>query len=114
MGHVSLDMASPGLEHLNLDVPDTGVIWIKTLYVSNVLQSSGVGRAAMDALEKMATTEPFRATTLMLDTISKEDQARVDFATAFYGHVPKVSASPWYQLRSPEGSKGDLRVSNVP
>lgn len=89
-------MVAPGLEHLNLDVPDTGVIWIKTLYVSNVLQSSGVGRAAMDALEDMATAEPFCATTLMLDTISKEDQARVDFATAFYGHVPKVSTSPWY------------------
>lgn len=83
-------MVAPGLEHLNLDVPPTGVIWIKTLYVSDALQSSGVGRAAMDALEEMAIAEPFCATTLMLDTVSKEDQARVDFATAFYGHVPKV------------------------
>lgn len=75
-------------------MPDTGTVWIKTLYVSDALQSSGVGRAAMDALEELASDPPFCARTLMLDTISKEDQVREDFATAFYGHVPKVRIHP--------------------
>lgn len=86
-------MRFPAAESLDLDLPETGAIWIKTLYVSNALQSSGIGRAAMDAVEAMATEEPICARTLMLDTVCKEDQMREDFARGFYGYVPKVSSS---------------------
>ncbi|MBE3043179.1 GNAT family N-acetyltransferase [Candidatus Bathyarchaeota archaeon] len=71
-------------------MPSTGVIWIKSLYISSVLQSSGLGRAAMDALEAMAKDEPLCATTLMLDTVHKEHQLSEDFAVPFYGYMPKV------------------------
>ena len=85
-------MKFPAAEHLDLSLPNTGAIWIKTLYISNALQSSGLGRAAMDAIEAMATEEPICARTLMLDAVCKEDQMREDFARAFYGYVPKVSS----------------------
>ena len=88
VGHISLDMEFPAAEPLGLTPP--GGIWIKSLYVSNALQSSGLGRAAMDALEAMAGKEPLSARALMLDAVCKEDQMREDFATSFYGYLPKV------------------------
>lgn len=94
IGHISLDTVSSGIDHLELDVPSQGVIWIKTLYVSQALQSGGLGRAAMDALENMATSAPLSARTLMLDTMHKNDQLRPDFAMWFYGEVPTVSCPP--------------------
>lgn len=91
VGHVALDMRFPAAEHLDLGLPDTGAIWIKTLYISSALQSSGLGRAGMEAIEAMATEKPISARTLMLDTVCKEHQRREDFAMEFYGYVPKVS-----------------------
>ncbi|KAL2114008.1 hypothetical protein VUR80DRAFT_1304 [Thermomyces stellatus] len=108
VGHVSLDMRFPAAESLDLDLPETGAIWIKTLYVSNALQSSGIGRAAMDAVEAMATEEPICARTLMLDTVCKEDQMREDFARGFYGYVPKIANEDWY------GRRGYRIVARVP
>ncbi|SPO04643.1 uncharacterized protein DNG_07328 [Cephalotrichum gorgonifer] len=99
VGHISIDTAWPGVDYLNLNTPAMGTIWIKSLYVSAPLQSAGFGRAAMDALEAMATSEPLCATTLMLDAVSKEDQMRKDFALEFYGYIPKMANEEWYCRR---------------
>lgn len=90
IGHISLDSKNKDVENISLDIPSTGVYWIKTFFVLQSLQSRGVGRAAMDEVESMAVTEPLWAKTLMLDTIVKDDQVREDFAKATYGTVPKV------------------------
>lgn len=60
------------------------------MYVSHALQNGGLGRAAMDAAEDMATRPPLNARTLVLDTVQKDDQMREDFSVGMYGRVPKV------------------------
>lgn len=79
IGHISIDTGNPAAKHLDLDLPDSGVYWIKTFYVSHVLQSKGVGRAAMDMIETMAIKEPLFAKTLALDTVHKDDQIKPEF-----------------------------------
>ena len=83
-------MRFPAAEQLDLDMPATGAIWIKGLYVSHALQGSGLGNSAMDALEDLVTKEPLCARTIMLDTVSKKDQLNKEFAANFYGYIPKV------------------------
>lgn len=100
VGHVALDMRFPAAEKLDLGLPETGSIWIKTLYISNALQSSGLGRAGMDAIEAMATQSPICAKTLMLDSVCKEHQTNKEFALGFYGYVPKVSPLDFIYLSS--------------
>ncbi|KAK7211796.1 hypothetical protein V2G26_018974 [Clonostachys chloroleuca] len=100
VGHVSLDTESPGIEELDLDIPSSGVVWLKTGYVSRALQSSGIGRATMDALEVTAKSEPLYAQILMLDTLSKDDHKREDIANSFFGgKIPQVSNEEWFKSR---------------
>ncbi|KAL1647472.1 hypothetical protein SLS58_002802 [Diplodia intermedia] len=89
IGHISIDRGNKEAEPLNLDLPDSGVYWIKTFYISNVLQNNGVGRAAMDMIETMATEAPLYARALALDTL-------------FAGKGPqprKMSNHEWYARR---------------
>lgn len=74
VGHIALDTGYPEVDKFNLDIPKEGVIWIKSLYITTPLQYGGLGRAAIDALEAMATSEPLSARTLMLDTMHRDDQ----------------------------------------
>lgn len=60
-----------------LDLPEEGVYWIKTFYISNALRSKGIGRVAMDIVESMAIDEPLCAKTLALDTAEKEMQKKI-------------------------------------
>lgn len=78
------------MKALNLELPTENTFWIKTFYVSHALQSGGIGRAAMDQIESLATSEPLNARTLMLDTLLHENQTDKAIAEAFHGAVPKV------------------------
>ncbi|KAM0424824.1 hypothetical protein ACHAPT_009880 [Fusarium lateritium] len=95
VGHISLDDENAEAVHLGLDLPEKGVYWIKTFYVSKALQSKGIGRAAMDIAEAMAVNEPLCATTLALDTLHKDDSNTL--AQKETGQLPKVwlDASFW-------------------
>lgn len=77
VGHIALDTAHPAADELNLDKPSESVIWIKSFFVTHALQSTGLGRAAMDTLEAMAASEPLCAKTIMLDTLQKDDQIKL-------------------------------------
>ncbi|KAJ6103352.1 hypothetical protein N7486_005779 [Penicillium sp. IBT 16267x] len=99
IGHISIDSLNAEANHPDLEIPSTGVFWIKTFYVSHSAQSQGVGRAAMDEVEKMAIGEPLNARILMLDTVQRDDQMREEFALAMHGGLPKVPNQDWYARR---------------
>ncbi len=69
VGHISLDSESP-----NQDQADAskGLYCITTFYVSRAIHGCGLGRAAMDAIETEAVSEPLCAKTLSLDTLANE------------------------------------------
>ncbi|ROT35091.1 hypothetical protein SODALDRAFT_77547 [Sodiomyces alkalinus F11] len=99
VGHISLAKDDPAARDLDLDLPSAGVMWIKAMYVSDALQNGGLGRAAMDAAEGMASRPPLNARVLVLDTVQKDDQLREDYALAMYGRVAKMSNEEWYARR---------------
>ncbi|KAJ5183704.1 hypothetical protein N7492_001320 [Penicillium capsulatum] len=99
IGHISLDSKNADASKLDLDLPQRGVYWVKTFFVSHSFQSQGIGRAAMDEVETMAVQEPLCAQTLMLDTVQKDDQRREDFSAVFYGDPPKITNEEWYARR---------------
>ncbi|TDZ38541.1 hypothetical protein C8035_v004788 [Colletotrichum spinosum] len=99
VGHISLDAANPATKRLNLPVPSDNLYWIKSLYVSYALQSAGIGRAAMDEVEAMATSPPLDAKVLMLDTVAREDQHRKQFVAQMPGRPPPMSTQEWYARR---------------
>ncbi|KAJ5291054.1 hypothetical protein N7478_000305 [Penicillium angulare] len=99
IGHISLDSVNPDAKDNELDIPKVDSFWIKTFYVTQSLQSQGVGRAAMDEVEDMAVREPLNAKTLLLDTVEKDDQLREEFAIISFGGIPKVANEVWYARR---------------
>jgi GNAT superfamily N-acetyltransferase len=90
IGHISLDSKNKQAEKVDLEIPAEKVFWIKTFFIIHRLQGKGIGRAAMDEIERIAVQEPLNAKTLMLDTVERGDQLREEFAKATYGGVPKV------------------------
>ncbi|KAK2773101.1 hypothetical protein CKAH01_13645 [Colletotrichum kahawae] len=99
VGHISLDVDNPAAKRLQLPIPSENLYWIKSLYVSYALQSAGIGRAAMDEVEGMATSEPLCAKVLMLDTVAKEDQHREELFQHLDGRPPAMSTELWYARR---------------
>jgi hypothetical protein len=67
VGHISLnkEYESPG--HAE---PAEGLYWVANFYISAALQFMGLGRAAMDAVESMAISEPLCVKTLALSTVA--------------------------------------------
>ncbi|KAI7765278.1 hypothetical protein LZL87_009807 [Fusarium oxysporum] len=91
VGHVALDThISDYAEKVKLDLPRSDAYWVKSLYVSYRLQGLGVGGAAMNIAERVATEEPLNARHLLLDTVHQEDQANEEFAVAVYGGAFKI------------------------
>lgn len=88
VGHLSIDS-----EHADKSLvdPDHGLYCLTALYVSVALQGTGLGRAAMDAVESMAAGEPLHAKTLSLDTIAREHYKESDRIWATRGQgFPQV------------------------
>ncbi|KAK2757733.1 hypothetical protein FQN54_004702 [Arachnomyces sp. PD_36] len=99
IGHISLDLKNKEAEKMDLEIPSEKVFWIKNLFILHNLQGKGIGRAAMDELERIAVREPLGARTLMLDTVERGDQLREEFAKATYGGVRKFTTQDWYIRR---------------
>lgn len=73
IGHIGLDTQLPDeVETRKLDLPHSGVIWLRALYVSYALQRGGFGVATMSKVEQLATLEPLNASTMALDTAAHE------------------------------------------
>ncbi|PWY66774.1 hypothetical protein BO70DRAFT_324062 [Aspergillus heteromorphus CBS 117.55] len=99
IGHISLDSVNSDVQDIDLDLPDEGVYWIKTFYVSRALQGQGVGRAAMDLVESMAVDEPLCATTLALDTRQKNTQIEQEKFLSGGQEPGGVTNEEWYARR---------------
>jgi hypothetical protein len=67
IGHLALEKKSDWDEKLGL--PNSGVLWVTSLYVSWAIQAGGLGRSGMRQLERMAREEPLNAKLLVLSTI---------------------------------------------
>ncbi|KAJ5092458.1 hypothetical protein NUU61_007328 [Penicillium alfredii] len=102
VGHISLDPKNSDADKLELNLPPANVLWIKSFFVSHSFQGQGIGRAAMDEVEDMATQPPLSAKTLMLDTVQKDDQVSLGFAEEFFGDTSKVVNEAWYRRRGYE------------
>jgi hypothetical protein len=89
LGSVSLTSVNP--DYLSPDFAETGWFWISNFYVSRALQGSGLGRAAMDAVEGMAISEPLNARVLALNAICKVDGEREEKYGALGLVIPPVS-----------------------
>ena len=72
VGHVSLDRDHGKYRHLGL--PETGVYWVRNLYVILELRGTGLGKTVMRMLETMAVQDPLNASIMALDTVAKELQ----------------------------------------
>jgi hypothetical protein len=90
VGHISLDFYNPDPSLAN---PSKWIFYISTFYVSRALQGGGLGRAAMDAIERMAIEPPLNAKVLALDTLAREQALDDDFwkDEDLIGQRPKVS-----------------------
>ncbi|KUJ07232.1 uncharacterized protein LY89DRAFT_631812 [Mollisia scopiformis] len=99
VGHISLDTEYESPEYND---PSPGTYFISTFYVSQALQGSGIGRGAMDIVEKTAISEPLCAKRLALSTTDKDDPLRVAKHAAYGKPVPKVTNQDWYERRGYE------------
>ncbi len=79
-------------------MPTTEAYWIKSLYVSQAMHGGGVGRAAMDTVERMAG-EALRARHLMLDALHRDDQLDEVQSRAYGREMPGMANQDWYARR---------------
>lgn len=92
VGHISLDSQyEEPYKVADHDLPKD-IYWIATFYVSQALQQFGLGRAAMDSVEEMATKEPLNATMLGLSTARSVDEGNQARWAAMGRDPPKVSS----------------------
>lgn len=96
IGHISLDSVNSSPE---LGDRSKGLYSINTFYISRALQSSGIGRAAMDEVEAMAQREPLNAKTLALLTVANDFPERDEKLKAQGKMRPPISLQDWYERR---------------
>lgn len=99
IGHIGLDSKNKKAEELDLEIPSEGAFWIKSFFVLHDFQGKGIGRVAMDEIERIAAQDPLNARILMLDTVERGDALREEFAKATYGGLQKVPNQDWYSRR---------------
>ncbi|KAI9810597.1 MAG: hypothetical protein M1827_006159 [Pycnora praestabilis] len=100
IGHISLDSENDEDESL-ANVPEH-LYCISTFYVSPVLRSSGLGRAAMDVVEELAVKGPINAKALALSTLAKEVYDDEERDRAYGNERPKAAPEEWYSRRGYE------------
>ncbi|KAK1256223.1 hypothetical protein MKX07_008482 [Trichoderma sp. CBMAI-0711] len=97
IGHIALDLFPDRNEQFKLP---QSTVWIKSLYISWAIQAGGFGRSAMHHLERLATQPPLRATTIALDTLTKDFQATPENLAIF--NKIRGAELPVEQFRSNE------------
>ncbi|TVY45472.1 hypothetical protein LOCC1_G004978, partial [Lachnellula occidentalis] len=95
-GHIALTTTYETPGHMD---PIPALYFISNFYIASSLQSSGLGRAAMDLIETLAISEPLNARTLALSTVADDGEGRVEKFKALGREVPSVSNQRWYERR---------------
>lgn len=72
VGHTALEHVTPE-EFASMALPPS-TLWVRSLYISWVLQRGGIGRSAMAVTERTAAAAPLFATAAALDTVKGEWQ----------------------------------------
>ncbi|KAG4443416.1 hypothetical protein IFR05_001095 [Cadophora sp. M221] len=98
VGHICLGPAPAYYDDVKEPFAE-GSYWISNFYVSRALQSSGLGRAAMDTAERIATSEPLNAKMLGLNAINKVDIGSEEKYAALKLPIPPFSNQGWYERR---------------
>ncbi|OAA64032.1 Acyl-CoA N-acyltransferase [Cordyceps fumosorosea ARSEF 2679] len=99
IGHIALDEYPKRNVLFGLPM---ATLWIKSLYISTAIQSSGLGRKAMAQVETMAAGAPFRSAALALDTTHPEWHRREGSRRLYGTDEPPAGAPPihtnhaWY------------------
>jgi GNAT superfamily N-acetyltransferase len=96
VGHIGLNSEYETPDH---DEDIEGLYWISNFYVSTSLQGSGLGRAAMDAVEETAIAEPLNAKVLALSSVTRENKDHKEKWTALGREPPKITNQDWYERR---------------
>ncbi|KAH9221774.1 hypothetical protein DL95DRAFT_327136 [Leptodontidium sp. 2 PMI_412] len=96
VGHISLNTE---YEEAGRVDAEEGLYFIATFWISPPLQGSGLGRAAMDAVEKMAISEPLNAKVLALSTVANEYEGKAERWAALERDPPAISNQDWYARR---------------
>lgn len=99
VGHISLNTE---YEEPDFVEPEEGLYFIATFWISPPLQSLGLGRASMDAVEAMATNPPLNARVLALSTVANEYEGKAERWAALGREPPKLSNQDWYARRGYE------------
>jgi ribosomal protein S18 acetylase RimI-like enzyme len=89
VGHISLNSEDESKGYQEQE-PMPGSYSIENFYISAVLQGAGLGRAAMDAVENMAISEPLCAKTLALTTVASVYDGKDERWKALGRDPPKV------------------------
>ncbi|EKD15384.1 uncharacterized protein L3040_001751 [Drepanopeziza brunnea f. sp. 'multigermtubi'] len=108
IGHISLDSECAFEEQADAS---RGTYCITSFYISAALQGSGLGRAAMDRVEREAVKEPLHAKVLTLDTLSNSSMSKETFEEMGLPE-PKMSNQDWYERRGYKAWKlmrGDIK-----
>ncbi|KAH8679665.1 hypothetical protein BGZ60DRAFT_400400 [Tricladium varicosporioides] len=99
VGHICLGPPSANYINIGYAPNEPGMYWISNFYISRALQGSGLGRAAMDTVEKIAISEPLCAKILGLNAINKEDPEMEEKYSALGLTIPPFSNQGWYERR---------------
>ncbi|GJN76792.1 hypothetical protein PLIIFM63780_000279 [Purpureocillium lilacinum] len=105
VGHIAIESFPE--RDTQFGLPET-TFWVKSLYISWALQSSGLGRGAMAALERVVAGPPFGAECVALDTVTGEFQLREEQLAGFYDArgVPRPAVirtnEDWYRRQGYE------------
>ncbi|TVY26366.1 hypothetical protein LHYA1_G005999 [Lachnellula hyalina] len=95
-GHIALTRTYETPGHMP---PTPHLYFISNFFISPAQQSSGLGRAAMDLIETLATSPPLNARTLALSTAVDDGEGREEKLAAFGREAPRVSTQRWYERR---------------
>ncbi|KAK0099599.1 hypothetical protein ONS95_013504 [Cadophora gregata] len=98
VGHISLNTE---YEEEGFVDPEEGLLFIATFWISPPLQSHGLGRASMNAIEHIATAPPLNARILALSTWSNSysSDPENEMWVALQREPPKISNQDWYARR---------------
>ncbi|KAK0391232.1 hypothetical protein NLU13_0733 [Sarocladium strictum] len=101
IGHIGLQIGDGRTNAFSLPLPEKAV-WIKSVYISFPLHSQGLGRSAMETMERVAARPPLNADLLALDTVESSFQLKDEHLAVYWEgrgrtrpEVPKANQE-WY------------------